>query len=205
MPYPSQIEHAKQVKLAANTIVFNQGDDCQQYVVVISGSIKVFSRSCVGKEVVLYHIKPGQMCVLTTSCLLANKSYPAQAVTESEVTLKVIPKHKFDKYIDQNSDFRAFVFNSFSERLSTLILLVEQLNLTSVEQRLTQYLLAACQPNLTIKITHQAIATEIGSAREVVSRHLKELEHKNIVMLNRSKITVIDVANLREIAKNPII
>ncbi|NRA70248.1 MAG: Crp/Fnr family transcriptional regulator [Gammaproteobacteria bacterium] len=200
MSYPVQIQSAKSLKLTANTTVFNQGDDCDQYVIVTSGSIKVFSRSFMGKEVVLYHISAGQMCVLTTSCLLANKSYPAQAITESDVELKIISKQQFDRYMNESTDFRAFVFSSFSERLSHLILLIEQLNLTSVEQRLSQYLLRASQSELTINTTHQAVATEIGSAREVVSRHLKELERKNVLTLGRTKITIVDVDSLTNMA-----
>ncbi len=199
MTLPEEISLAKQHTIPANSLVLRQGDVCSQYVVVISGSIRVYSRSHSGKETLLYRIAAGEMCVLTTSCLLSNKHFPAEAITESEVVFKAISKEQFDKYLNVSPNFRAFVFSSFGQRLSNLITLVEQLTTSSIEQRIADYLLRVAGQGNTIFTTHQGVAEEIGSAREVVSRNLKSLEKSNIVRLARGSITVTDKQELNKI------
>lgn len=181
-----------EVSLPADYQVFSQGQACQHYVVITSGSVKVFARSSEGKEVVLYRIKAGEVCVLTTSCLLGNSRYPAEAITETSVSARIIPHKAFDALLAESQAMREFVFNSFSQRLNDLMLQIEQIALESVDQRLNRFLLKHADSQHMITATHQEIAVEIGSAREVVSRHLKALEKQQAIKLHRGKLELLD-------------
>ncbi len=177
------------IELPANASVFQQGQACENYMLVMGGSVKVFSRTATGRECVLYRITSGEICILTTACVLGGNHYPAEAVTESIVQAKLIPIANFNQLIDSSTSFRKFVFNNFSQRLSDLMLKFEQINTESTYYRLQQLLL---QQNDHIPLTHEQLAQEIGSAREVVSRHLKQLEKLNIITLHRGLILLID-------------
>ncbi len=177
------------IELPANASVFQQGQACENYMLVMGGSVKVFSRTATGRECVLYRITSGEICILTTACVLGGNHYPAEAVTESTVQAKLIPIANFNQLIDSSISFRKFVFNNFSQRLSDLMLKFEQINTESTYYRLQQFLL---QQDDHIPLTHEQLAQEIGSAREVVSRHLKQLEKLNIITLRRGLILLID-------------
>ncbi len=110
------IDSAKQVSLPANTTVFYQGASCENYLLVIQGEVKVFTRAENGREIVLYRVSKGQSCTLTTTCLLANDNYPAEGITESVVTALAIPLKEFNRGLAQSASFREFVFNSYSKR-----------------------------------------------------------------------------------------
>lgn len=172
--------------------MFTQGQSCENYIVVTSGIVKVFTRSVEGKELVLYRIKPDEVCVLTTSCLMGRNCYPAEAVTETAVTARVIPFHDFNQQLEQSSEFRQFVLGNFSLRLVELMTKLESIALESVTYRLSDYLFNhAVQVDHRITITHQEIANEIGTAREVVSRHLKSLEQQGVIALHRGQVELI--------------
>jgi len=185
------------VNLPANHQVFSQGQACQNYVVITSGTVKVFARSSEGKEVVLYRIKAGEVCVLTTSCLIGHSRYPAEAVTETAVSARIIPHKAFDRLLEASQDMRKFVFNSFGQRLNDLMLQIEQIALESIDQRLNRFLLRSADKLNMVTATHQEIAIEIGSVREVVSRHLKMLEKQNVIKLHRGKLELVDTDLLK--------
>lgn len=194
---PSVVNEYDTIHLNARHKVFDQGQICSNYIVVTSGMIKVYTRSNEGKELVLYRIQPGEICVLTTSCLMGHSHYPAEAITETEVTAKVIPRSDFELLVAQSSEFRRFVFENFSHRLVDLMSQLEFIALESVGYRLNQYLLKHANGRKRIKVTHQEISTEIGSAREVVSRHLKSLEKQEAIKIHRGAIEVINVQFLQ--------
>ena len=178
------------VKISAGQILFHQGQVCEAYFILVRGSARVFTRSSSGKEVLLYHVEPGDLCILTTTCLLGGERYPAEGVAETDMAVRLLPKTQFDELINNNAEFRAMVFASFGARIGSLIRTIEKLTLESIEQRLAKYLLI--QPGNSIHITHQDIAMEIGSAREVVSRHLKRFEAKQWLELGRGQIVILD-------------
>jgi len=186
------IDYSKQVVIPSNTTIFHSGDSCQNYVLVISGSVKVFTRSENGKELVLYHINSGNSCVLTTSCLLSTENYPAEAITETDVVALLIPAHVFNQFIDQSASFRQLIFDTYSKKISTLIALINKISFSRLDLRIANFLLENYSINTPIMITHQSLATELGSAREVVSRQLKEFENKGMVKLSRGKIEVLN-------------
>ena len=195
--FPDEIREAAEVHLDAGRQVFSQGDEPQNYLIVTEGCVKVFARSAEGREVVLYRVEPGDICVLTTSCMLAGTPYPAEGIAESDVTAIALPKSAFDNLIATSDSFRGFVLSSFGDRLAGLVMLVEQVTLASIGQRLARFLLDRSNGGSdALVLTHQEIAAEIGSAREVVSRQLKSFETSGWVTLGHGSVRVVDTAAL---------
>jgi len=184
------LNNSQQITIPEGTTLFHQGDPCLNYLLIISGSVKVFTRAENGREIVLYHITSGGSCVLTTSCLISSEEYPAEGVTETDIVALAIPKPVFEQYMNESNAFQKQVFNSYGERLIKLISLVEEISFAKLDLRLAKYLLENGSVNTPIRSTHQALATELGSAREVISRQLKEFEHKGWVQLSRGKIEI---------------
>lgn len=193
------LDSANIVSLKQNSTVFHQGDACSNYLIVLDGKVKVFTRAENGREILLYRLTKGDSCVLTTSCLFGQKNYPAEGTTETDVTALAIPQEKFNHALKNSEKFREMVFSAFSLHLSELITLVEEVAFGKLDVRLAKHLIDQCNDENKISSTHQNIATELGSAREVISRQLKDLESKGFIKINRGNIQVIDLTALQNI------
>lgn len=198
------LQHASSLTLPANTTVFRQGDVCQSYILLQHGSVKVFTRAENGREIVLYRVGSGESCTLTTTCLFANNKYPAEGVTETEVKALVINKDDFNKGLEQSADFRRMVFDGYSQRLTDIITLVEAVSFGRIDARLAKTLLQHAVGEMTIHITHQDLAAELGSAREVISRQLKEFERRGWLVLQRGSIELTNTRELENLARAPM-
>jgi CRP/FNR family transcriptional regulator len=194
------LERAREVSLPAQSAVFHQGDRCIHYLLVLEGVVKVLMRALNGREIVLYRLGAGDSCVLTTSCLFGNTRYPAEGVTETAVTALAIPADVFQRALQESAAFREFVFQSFTDHLASVISLVEEVAFGRLDSRLARQLLEHCGPDLVVRTTHQVLATELGSAREVISRLLKELEVQGRLELQRGSIRILDQAALELLA-----
>ena len=192
---------AQVVSLPSGVTVFEPGSACRNYIVVLKGSVKVRMQATTGREIVLYRVGGGETCVLTTSCLIQGTDYDAEAVTETAVTAVLIPKAAFEEMMDASGPFRQFIFASFSTRLNELLGLVNEVAFAHIDRRLAAWLLARADAG-HVTATHQSIADELGTAREVVSRLLKELERQGLVRLTRGEVTISDEAALRQLAAN---
>jgi len=197
------IKQAREVSMPANTVIFKQGDSCQNYFLVLEGSVKVLARAENGREIVLYRVQRGQSCTLTVACLFSNNHYPAEGITETEVKALLISLAAFNQGLQHSADFRQQVFNSHSRRLSEIITLVEEISFGRIDVRLAKALIHYIDTDMMIHITHQNLATELGSAREVISRQLKEFERQGWVELLRSNIKVLDVSALERLVCIP--
>ncbi len=180
------------VRLPAGQSVFHRGDPCRNYLVVVSGQVRVQALSAGGREVVLYRVTDGQSCVITTSCLISRESYPAEGITESDTLAMVIPHTLFNEALGKSEAFRRFVFGNQGQRLSDLIQRVEDVAFGRVDARLARVLVDRCenQPG-SISATHQQLASELGTAREVVSRQLKVFERKGWISVHRGSVEVL--------------
>lgn len=187
-------------EVAANTTVFRQGDQCKNYFLIIEGSVKVFSRAENGREIVLYKIERGESCVLTTTCLLGKQRYPAEGVTETWVKFLSIPGELILDAINTSPHIREFIFASHSERLSSLIAFIGEVVFSRIDVRLAKYLLESAGKDNNVIKTHQTLATELGSAREVISRQLKDFERRTIISISRGSIKLIDRNQLQVIS-----
>lgn len=189
---PDTIKNASEVALNAGQCVFSQGQSASNYLFVTQGCVKVFARSGEGREVVLYRVRADEMCILTTACLLGHTNYPAEAVAETETLALVVPGPEFEHALHESEFLRSFVFEGLSARLAQVMQRFEQLVLESVHHRLIDFLLRHADKDGLIEITHEILASEIGTAREVISRHLKSMENENLVKLSRGEIKIID-------------
>lgn len=193
---PDLVTQAREIELNKGLCVFSQGQRAKNFLVVTQGCVTVFARSEEGREVVLYRVQPGELCVLTTACLIGNTRYPAEAVTDTDTRAHVIPYEEFERHLGDSESFRRFVFAGMGSRLAQVTRRFEQMVLSSVQHRLVAYILNRAESDPVISITHEQLATEIASAREVVSRKLKALEVAGLISLGRGRITVIDIVGL---------
>ena len=198
------LKQAKQVYLPVNTAVFRQGDVCENYLLVVEGSVKVFARAENGREVLLYRVQGGQSCTLTTACLFANNKYPAESITETELKALLIPAQHFNQGLEQSADFRRMVFNAYAQKLTDIISLVEDISVGRIDIRLAKMLMQHIVGDMVIHVTQQTLATELGTAREVISRQLKEFEHNGWLKLHRGNIEIIDNSALEELSQTPL-
>lgn len=180
------------VALPAQAAAFRSGDPCKGYLMVFEGSIRVQMLTESGKEIVLYRVTPGETCVLTTACLFGRREYAAEGIADDAARAVLLPSGEFDRAVAQSPGFRRFVFSSFGERLADLVVLVEEVAFGRVNRRLAERLAALVDSSGHVTLTHQQLATELGTAREVVSRLLKEFERHGWVALRRGHIALLD-------------
>jgi len=178
------------MQVPANTTIFDIGSACEQYLLLSKGSVGVKMLTKNGKSVLLYRVQPGQSCIITTSCLLGNSRYPSFGETESDIEALGIPRQAFAKALDESGQFRHFVFDGLSQRLADVMQRLELINFTSIDSRLADALLTRATTDGRLETTHEALAEEVGTAREVISRHLKKLETQGILTLERGIIQI---------------
>jgi CRP/FNR family transcriptional regulator len=186
------------LQLPENTELFAEHQPCRGFPLVLEGSIRVIKQSANGRELMLYRVKPGGSCIISSSCLLGKTQYNARGITETAIKLLVLPVPLFSNLIIQNPAFRDFVFHLFSERIANLMELVEEVAFSRLDQRLAKQLLS--RPDDVLSITHQQLANELGSVREIISRLLKGFATQGLLSLSREQITILDRKKLTELA-----
>jgi CRP/FNR family transcriptional regulator len=196
-------EAANVVRLGPGDYFLREGDTCAHFAVLVSGRMRVFKLGESGHEITLYHVGAGDACPLNVSCILSDRPVPAMAKVEETVEAIVIPAPTFRRWMAQHEALRTFVFQMFANRLTEVMSLVEEVAFRRMDQRLARRLYdLLAQDGATrgsVEITHAELASDLGTAREVVSRLLKEFERLGAITLSRGKIGLKNVALLREI------
>ncbi|MHB8742484.1 MAG: Crp/Fnr family transcriptional regulator [Sulfuricaulis sp.] len=192
--------NVRTLTIPPGTAVFHAGETCRSFLFVLEGSVRVEKTAGNGREIVLYRVARGETCLLTTSCLIAKQRYPAEGVTETEVLAAALPENIFHEALAISPEFRAFVFASFGARMTDLILLVEEITFGHADVRLARWLLDSGSAPDEIVTTHQQLAAELGTAREVISRLLKEFERRGLVQLARGRIVITNRPGLETFA-----
>ncbi len=192
---------ARLARLAAGAVLFRPGDHCGSWLLLAAGTVRVQLVDPEGHEIVLYRVGRGESCILTTSCLLAGSDYEAEGIAETEIVGLMVPRGLFEELLDGSPAFRRLVFTSFAVRLADLMALVSQVAFARVDVRLAALLLdrGGDGPGV-LELRHQDLAAELGTAREVVSRQLKEFERRGWVRLGRRAIEIRDRAALAGLA-----
>jgi len=191
-------QQATRVRLGSGSTIAEQGGACTQLALLLEGSVRVFKLGESGRELTLYRIEAGQSCVLTTSCIMSQRPFPAIAVAETDIDAIVIPAGQLRLWVGSSAAWRDFVFGLFSQRLGEVISVVEEVAFHRMDERVAACLLQwPLQADDRLDITHQAIAAELGSAREVVSRILKDLEAEGLIGLGRGHIAIRDERGLK--------
>ena len=193
--------NAQTVNVPAGELAFRKGDACRNFILVLSGCVRVQLSSAGGREVTLYRVNPGDTCALTTSCLVGKEDYPAEAIVEEDVTALMIPDQEFRQALLDSEVFRLFVFRGFSGRLCAIVSRMEAVTLKTIDERLVEQLLKG-DSDLLSNITHQVLATEIGTAREVVSRKLRRFEADGLIRSSRGRIEILDRDKLNALASS---
>jgi len=177
-------------KVAAGTVMFSERSPCAGFPLVLAGSVRVLQRYPNGRELQLYRVKPGESCLLSGSCLLGSSDYDATGIAETDVELLVLPAAEFHALIGADEVFRRHVFALFGERLASLMQTVEAIAWQKLDRRLAALLLQ--RGGDEINATHQALADELGSVREMVTRVLRSFEDRGWVELGRERIRIVD-------------
>lgn len=191
---------AQRLTLPAGTPVFGPGEQCQGLPLVLSGEIRVQMIGASGNEIVLYRIQGGEMCPLSLACLLTHGSHQSEAVVEEDSEVLLVPAVMTERLMNEAAGFRQAVLESYGRRLQSLMLVIEEVAFRRLDQRLAERLLER-QRNGRLSITHQDLAVELGTAREVVSRLLKEFERRGLVTLERGLITLINPVALGDVGR----
>ena len=184
-------------KVSSGTVLFDAHTPCAGFPLVLAGGVKVLQRYPNGREMPLYRVRPGESCLLSGSCLLGHTEYSATGVADGDVELLVIPPPEFETLVAEDPAFRRHVFSLFGERLATLFALVEAIAYQKLDKRLAGLLLSK---GPEVNATHQALADELGSVREIVSRLLSAFEDKGWVTLSRQRIDITDREALQAVA-----
>jgi CRP/FNR family transcriptional regulator, anaerobic regulatory protein len=190
------LEQMQVVHAPAGSVVFDEAQPCQGFPFLLSGSIRVVKAAPNGRELPLYRVLPGETCIISSSCLLGHVAYNARGIAQGDTALVLLPRPLFEELLGA-PDFRNFVFQLFAERMADLMQLVEEVAFRRLDQRLAALLLGKGR---LLHATHQQLADELGSVREMVSRLLKGFSEQKLVALGREQIEILDPGGLRKIA-----
>jgi CRP/FNR family transcriptional regulator len=182
-------ETARPVQLRAGQRLFGDGSPCTHYTLLIEGTIRASKSSPDGHEILLYRLDPGESCVITVVALLGETSFPAAGTADTPLSLLAVPRSLFLEMVLGSRPFRVFVFSSLSQRMAYLMGLIDDVAFHRLDQRLASRLLLHREP---ITATHQMLADELGTTREVVSRTLEAFQQSGMVRLGRKRIEILD-------------
>lgn len=185
------------VDVPPDTVVFRPGKMPDHLLLVLEGTVRVQHLSEKGREIVLYRVRAGESCVLTTACVLSHESYSATGITETPVQAAAIPRTLSDSLLGTSPCFRQFVFHAYSHRITELFLIIEDVAFQRMDIRVAQKLLELASDDSMVKITHHQLAAELGTAREVVSRQLSEFQRRVWISQSRGNIELLDRAALQ--------
>ena len=194
------LQHTHVLQVPAGQMLFDVGSPCQGFPMVMSGSIRVARGSPGGRQLELYRVTPGELCVVSTSCLLGQSPPVAHGHTLEATELVLLDAAGFERWC-AHAPFRRFVFSLFAERLSDMMSLAEAVAFQRLDQRLAHALLGRGNP---VHATHQDLADELGTVREIVTRLLKRFERDGWVALSRERIEIVDAATLRAVAQSSV-
>lgn len=198
----SLLAHSRVVDVPAGTVIFGPGKAPENLLLLLllEGTVRVQQVSDSGREIVLYRVSAGESCVLTTACLLAYEDYLAEGVAETDIAAVALPRATFDDLIADSPVFRRFVFTAFSSRITDLFRVIDDVAFAHIDIRLAQRLLLLANGTQSVVATHQDLAKELGSAREVISRQLKEFQRRGWIETTRGSIALVDRPALEKLA-----
>jgi CRP/FNR family transcriptional regulator len=175
-------------ELGKGQIMMGDNSRCTGIPMVVRGRLRLFRTSDKGRELTLYHIREGEMCIMAGVCAMGDVEYDFSIEAERDSTLAIIPPDTFRELLYRSDPFKVFVFNALAQKLIASIETIEMLIFESIEERVMTYLQHNANARGEIKTTHEKMAVELGSSREVITRQLKKLAERNLIELKRGKI-----------------
>ena len=189
-------QQAQFAKIPAGHDVFVDGDRVDGIALLLSGVVRVYKIGETGREITLYRFGLGQSCILTANAILSQKSFPAIATVEEDAEAVMIPADVFRAWVNKYDLWREFVFGLLSDRLSTVMAVVDEVVFKRMDRRVAALLLNQARVQNPMRITHQEIAAELGSSREVISRILEDFSREELIESGRGTVEVLDFEGL---------
>lgn len=187
-------------RIPAGQDVFVEGDQAEAIALLISGVVRVYKIGETGREITLYRFGLGESCILTANAILSRKSFPAIATIEKDAEAVMIPAEVFRDWVKRHDLWREFVFTLLSERLSTVLAVVDEVVFQRMDRRVAALLLAKAKIQHPLRVTHQEIAADLGSSREVISRILEDFSQRGWVEVGRGVVEILERDELGNLA-----
>lgn len=185
-------------RIPAGKDVFVEGDSIDAIALLLSGVVRVYKIGETGREITLYRFGYGESCILTANAILSRQSFPAIATVEKDAEAILVPADSFRLWVSRYEAWRDFVFDLFAQRLATVIAIVEEVAFRRMDGRVAALLLSRGKAHNPIPITHQEIASELGSSREVISRLLEDFTSRGMIQTRRGAIEILNFEELQE-------
>lgn len=206
-PIWDKLTKEEQNKLIENTVLKkaqvgrlrDSSEECEGLILVTSGQLRAFVMSADGKEVTLYRVLPGDVCLFSAACMMKDISFDVTIEAEKETEYWVIPAHKYKVLMENSLQISNYTNEILSSRFSDVMWLLEQIMWQSMDKRLAAFLLeeSAIEDKYELSITHERIAAHLGTAREVVTRMLKYFQREDWISLKRGIVIIEDVEALK--------
>ncbi|MBA4784114.1 MAG: Crp/Fnr family transcriptional regulator [Rhizobiales bacterium] len=193
---------AQVVRYQSGATVFCPDNRPDHLLFLVEGTLRVSQGAESGREIVLYRVEAGESCVLTTACILAEEAYNAEGHAETALIAVTLSQDTFDRLAAEEPSFRSFIFAAYSRRLLDLLHVVEEVAFRRIDVRLAARLLALAGTSVEVLVTHDDLARELGTAREVVSRVLKDFQKRGLISQARGRIRLLSRASLTGIAES---
>ena len=190
------LANATTVKLTAGTPIFTELQPCGAFPFVLAGTIRVYKQSVQGRELSLYDVSPGDVCVVTAGCLLGDEPYNTAGMVKEDAELLMVPSGDFERLLAAKV-FREFVFGLISKRILGLMQLVEEVAFQKLDRRLASLLL---RRGVVMRVSHQGLADELGTVREMITRLLNSFADDGLIALGRERLEILDQPALRLLA-----
>jgi CRP/FNR family transcriptional regulator len=189
------LETGKLMEVKAGETIIDNGQYIKFIPILISGNIKIIRQDDVEGEILLYYVGSNETCAMSLTCCMAHQKSRIRAVAEDDTKMITIPIAKTEEWMVKYPSWKNFVMQTYSARFDELLKTIDSIAFHKVDERLVKYLRDKSQVNgsNTLNVSHQQIAEELNSSREVISRLLKQLEHNGAISLGRNKIEILKV------------
>jgi CRP/FNR family transcriptional regulator len=183
------------------TVIHNGSMSCTGIILVKSGQLRTYMLSDEGREITLYRLFEGDMCLLSAPCMIRSIQFDVTVETEKDTEVWIIPPNVYQQVMEQSAPLACYTLELMATRFSEVMWLMEQVMWKSLDKRLAAFLLeeSAIEDSDTLKLTHETIANHLGSPREVITRMLRYFQSEGIVRLSRGAVTITDTAALEDL------
>jgi CRP/FNR family transcriptional regulator, anaerobic regulatory protein len=183
-------------RIPAGKDIFLEGDAVEAIALLLSGKVRVYKIGEQGREITLYRFGLGESCILTANAIMNQKTFPAVALVESEAEAILIPAATFRDWMRRYDEWRSFLFDLLSQRLASVMSIVDEGVFHRMDARIAALLLRRAETGSILQVTHQEIAAELGTSREVVSRILEGFDSAGLISSSRGQIEILDAGEL---------
>jgi CRP/FNR family transcriptional regulator len=186
------LETAKLKKLRADDWMVDIGDPIVYMPLLLKGQLRILREDEEGHELLLYYIRPGETCAMSLTCCSGNAVSNVRAVAEEDTELLLLPIQIIDEWTTKYPSFKSFILKTYQKRFEELLNTIDSIAFHNLDDRLTQLLKQKSEKEGSeLKTTHQELANQLNSSREVISRLLKQMERKGKIQMGRNKITLL--------------